>query len=211
MSFPTLHSILNRLSTRLRCRPCRRRAALLLAVVALTVAFAVSGCREQGLTDPLPDAAVADDPGTSLAPEPAANPEVAAGAVATPATASTTRLPRSFFVNPGLGKDTNPGTKAFPFKTLAKALSLALAQDHRARAVVRERSGARGKRPAHHGRRAHQRRGIELRPQRQRRGRAELEPRHAPERGQDPKHRRPGVVPGRPVQGDVEGPHHDRS
>jgi hypothetical protein len=122
MSLTTLHSIIGKASARLRCRPCRRRAALLLTLVALTIAFAVTGCSEQGLTEP-------DDPATSLAPEQAGEPETAAGPVAQPATASATRLPRSFFVDPRLGKDTNPGTKALPFKTFAKALSLALAQD----------------------------------------------------------------------------------
>jgi hypothetical protein len=122
MSLSTLHSIIGKASARLRCRPCRRRAALLLTLVALAIAFAVTGCSDQGLTQP-------DDPATSLAREPAADPEVAVAPMAQPATASATRLPKSFFVNPQLGKDTNPGTKALPFKTLAKGLSLALAKD----------------------------------------------------------------------------------
>ena len=38
-------------------------------------------------------------------------------------------MPRSFFVNPIAGKDTNAGTKLLPFKTLARALSSAIAKD----------------------------------------------------------------------------------
>jgi Protein of unknown function (DUF1565)/Right handed beta helix region len=131
MYFPMLHSILRTLSARMRCRSCRRRAALLLALVAVAIVVAVTGCSEQGLTgaDALPEGATSDDAATSLAPAPSAAPDAASEVVAEPGTASATRLPRSFFVDPRLGKDTNPGTKALPFKTVAKALSLALAQD----------------------------------------------------------------------------------
>ena len=40
-----------------------------------------------------------------------------------------TRLPKSFYVNPKTGKDTNAGTKLLPFKTLARALGSAIAKD----------------------------------------------------------------------------------
>jgi len=42
---------------------------------------------------------------------------------------SLTRLPKSFYVNPSSGKNTNPGTKLLPFKTLARALSSTIAKD----------------------------------------------------------------------------------
>jgi len=42
---------------------------------------------------------------------------------------AATRLPQSFFVDPVKGNDANPGTKPLPFKTLAHALSLAIARD----------------------------------------------------------------------------------
>src|SRR5215216_547180 len=45
------------------------------------------------------------------------------------ATATATRLPKSFFVNPTSGSDANPGTQFKPFKTLAHGLSLAIAGD----------------------------------------------------------------------------------
>jgi hypothetical protein len=51
--------------------------------------------------------------------------EVPAGSLAVTAT----RLPKSFFVNPHDGSDTNPGSKLKPFKTLARGLSTAISGD----------------------------------------------------------------------------------
>jgi hypothetical protein len=126
MSLSTLQSIIDKASARLRCRPCRPRAALLPTLVALTIAVALTGCSDEGLTgtDRLSDAAAAEDFAAAEVVPPDAP---AAGSSA--ATASATRLPKSLFVNPQLGSDANPGTQLKPFKTLAHGLSLAIAGD----------------------------------------------------------------------------------
>ena len=81
------------------------------------LAFAsLPGCGEQSPTEP-----------EAFAPQVAQPDELAADFTADQSAA--TRSPRSFFVNPITGKDTNAGTKLLPFKTLARALSSAIAKD----------------------------------------------------------------------------------
>src|SRR5262245_29613731 len=63
------------------------------------------------------------------APSEAATPESALAAEASAPIAAATRAPRSIFVNPISGKDTDPGTKLKPFRTLARGLSTAIAGD----------------------------------------------------------------------------------
>ena len=92
-------------------QPCGLRGQIYRFFLAITVA-AVAGCGEHNPTEPID---TEDLPATAAAP---------VGAVA-----SATRLPRSFFVDPGLGSDANPGTKLKPFKTLAHGLSLAIGGD----------------------------------------------------------------------------------
>jgi Protein of unknown function (DUF1565) len=104
------------------------RLLLLLAVAALP------GCGDRNPTgpgEPAAEAAGIAELGADLAGDESAADAAGAGsqAVGGAATAAATRLPKSFFVNPKTGKDTNPGTKALPFKTLARALSSAIAKD----------------------------------------------------------------------------------
>jgi hypothetical protein len=87
---------------------------LLLAVGALP------GCSDQNSTGP-EEYAVQPTQHEALTADPAADESVAALAL--------TRSPKSFFVNPSSGLDTNPGTKLKPFKTLARGLSTAIAGD----------------------------------------------------------------------------------
>ena len=58
-----------------------------------------------------------------------AGPSAEASATGGPLLAAAVRAPRSFFVNPATGKDTNAGTNLQPFKTLARGLSTAIAGD----------------------------------------------------------------------------------
>ena len=81
------------------------------AVPALALAAALAGltaCGEDAPSAPVASAKRAETPS---------------------ATAVTTRAPKKFFVNPVGGKDTNAGSLTAPFKTLAKALSVAIAND----------------------------------------------------------------------------------
>jgi hypothetical protein len=102
-------------------------------VFALAVT-ALAGCGDRNATGPEDDTAdlaaevgPVDIPAADLGDGRSAAAPTAASSSAV--TAAATRLPKSFFVNPGLGSDANPGTQLKPFKTLAKGLSLAIAGD----------------------------------------------------------------------------------
>jgi hypothetical protein len=81
------------------------------AVPALALAAALAGltaCGEDAPSAPVASAKRAETPS---------------------ATAVTSHTPQTFFVNPVTGKDVNPGSLTQPFKTLAKALSVAIVAD----------------------------------------------------------------------------------
>jgi len=61
----------------------------------------------------------------SGAAQPGSAPEAAPASLGLTAT----RLPKSFFINPSSGNDSNPGTSLKPFKTLARGLSTAISGD----------------------------------------------------------------------------------
>jgi hypothetical protein len=101
----------------LRPAPRHPGAHLTAALLAL-LAFGAAGCSDAGLTDPEEPVA------------PVAEPDAPAADLTTdPGSVTATRVPKSFFVNPITGKDTNPGTNLLPFKTLARALASATAKD----------------------------------------------------------------------------------
>jgi Protein of unknown function (DUF1565)/Right handed beta helix region len=101
----------------------RRRGLASHALFALAMA-ALAGCADNDPTGP-----------EALAGEPVEMGKLTANqspvdlAPSGSLSVAATRAPRSFFVNPTSGKDTNPGTKALPFKTLARALSTAIGSD----------------------------------------------------------------------------------
>jgi hypothetical protein len=90
-------------------------------------AAGIVACDGNDATGPEVPADQVDQPASVEAENPGDQPEaqVPAGSLAITAT----RLPKSFFVNPTSGKDTNPGTKLKPFKTLARALGVTIAKD----------------------------------------------------------------------------------
>jgi hypothetical protein len=106
----------------------RRLGGLSVRVLFVLAVAALPGCGEQSPTGPEEPAAQAfqTDP---LAADLTADQSAASPAVAGSPGLTATRLPKSFFVDPKIGKDTNPGTKSLPFKTLARALSSAIAKD----------------------------------------------------------------------------------
>jgi Protein of unknown function (DUF1565) len=108
-------------------QPRRLGGIAVRGLFALAVA-ALPGCGEQSPTGPEEPAVQAfqTDP---LATDFTADQSATNGAAAGSAGLTATRLPKSFFVNPTSGKDTNPGTQALPFKTLARGLSSAIAGD----------------------------------------------------------------------------------
>jgi hypothetical protein len=107
-------------------RPDLRQLA---TCVLCALAFAsLSGCRDQSPTEPEASAPLVAQP-DELAADLTADQSAASPAAGGPVGATTTRLPRSFFVNPATGNDANLGTNLKPFKTLAHGLSLAIAGD----------------------------------------------------------------------------------
>jgi Protein of unknown function (DUF1565) len=108
-------------------QPRRLGGRAVPVLFALAVA-ALPGCRDQSPTGPEEPAVQAfqtDPPAADLT----ADQSVASSAEAGSLGVTATRLPKSFFVNPGSGKDTNAGTKLQPFKTLARGLSTAITGD----------------------------------------------------------------------------------
>jgi Protein of unknown function (DUF1565) len=108
----------------------RRLGGLAIRVLFALAVAGLPGCGDQSPTDPGEPAAQAAQP-EELAADLSADQSAATptGASALAVTATATRLPKSFFVNPTTGKDTNAGTKLQPFKTLARGLSTAIAGD----------------------------------------------------------------------------------
>jgi hypothetical protein len=106
----------------------RRLGGLAIRVLLALAVAGLPGCGDQSPTDPEEPAAQAaqrDGLAADLSADQSAASPAAAGTLAVTAT----RLPKSFFVNPITGKDTNAGTKLQPFKTLAHGLGLAIAGD----------------------------------------------------------------------------------
>jgi hypothetical protein len=103
----------------------RQLATCVLCALALA---SLPGCGEQSPTEPEASALQVAQP-DELAADFTADQSAATPAATGPVGATKTRLPRSFFVNPITGKDTNAGTTLLPFKTLARGLSSAIAGD----------------------------------------------------------------------------------
>jgi hypothetical protein len=108
-------------------QPRRLGGRAVPVLLALAVA-ALPGCRDQSPTGPEEPAVQAfqTDP---LAADLTGDQSATSGAAGGSLGVTATRLPKSFFVNPSSGKDTNSGTKLLPFKTLARGLSTAITGD----------------------------------------------------------------------------------
>jgi hypothetical protein len=99
----------------------------------ILLALAVAGLAGCGDGSPMgPESSTPPEMSTfseARADELAADLTAGGSAAAGPLLAAAVRAPRSFFVNPVTGKDTNAGTNLQPFKTLARGLSTAIAGD----------------------------------------------------------------------------------
>jgi hypothetical protein len=110
-------------------QPCGLGGLARPILLALAVA-GLAGCGDQSPMGPesstLPETSTFSE---ARADELAADPAAGGSAAAGPLLAAAVRAPRSFFINPVTGKDTNAGTNLQPFKTLARGLSTAIAGD----------------------------------------------------------------------------------
>jgi hypothetical protein len=98
------------------------------AFLTAVAAVALVACDANDPTSPAEPSDVTAAPSTAIDRDQAGAAADSAAAVGSPSL-SLIRVPRSFFVNPISGNDTNAGTKLKPFKTLARGLSTAISGD----------------------------------------------------------------------------------
>ena len=98
------------------------------ALLATVAALSLVACDANDPTGPAEPTDVTAARSTAIDGDQAGAAADSAAAVGSPSL-SLTRVPRSFYINPISGNDTNAGTKLKPFKTLAHGLSKAIPGD----------------------------------------------------------------------------------